>query len=84
MLSMLLQSCAVRLRAQLGRAGGSANLPSTAGAAQPSSAPRRPAFPCLQVDILSSAAEVDEVVSFVRSNAARVLGVDEPQVLPVR
>ncbi len=38
----------------------------------------------LQVDILSSATEVDEVVSFVRSNAARVLGVDEPQVLPVR
>lgn len=40
--------------------------------------------PCCQVDILSSATEVDEVVSFVRSNAARVLGVDEPQVLPVR
>lgn len=37
-----------------------------------------------QTDILSSAAEVAEVVSFVRSNAARVLGVDEPQVLAVR
>ena len=37
-----------------------------------------------QTDILSSAQEVEEVVSFVRSNAARVLGVDEPQVLPVR
>ncbi|PRW59965.1 putative transmembrane GTPase FZO- chloroplastic isoform A [Chlorella sorokiniana] len=36
-----------------------------------------------EVDILSSATEVEEVVAFVRSNAARVLGVDEPQVLPV-
>ncbi|KAI3436182.1 hypothetical protein D9Q98_002237 [Chlorella vulgaris] len=36
-----------------------------------------------KTDILSSAAEVEEVVSFVRSNAARVLQVDEPQVLAV-
>lgn len=34
-------------------------------------------------DILSSEAEVQEVVAFVRSNASRVLGVDDPQVIPV-
>ncbi|KAL4458908.1 hypothetical protein ABPG75_013773 [Micractinium tetrahymenae] len=36
-----------------------------------------------KIDILSSPTEVAEVVSFVRSNASRVLGVDDPQVLPV-
>jgi hypothetical protein len=41
-------------------------------------------FPPAQTDILSSPAEVEEVVGFVRSNAARVLQVDEPRVLAVR
>lgn len=46
--------------------------------------PALPATLGAQIDILSSPAEVAEVVSFVRSNASRVLGVDDPQVLPVR
>jgi hypothetical protein len=34
----------------------------------------------MQVDVLSSEGEVREVLDFVKDNAARLLGVDEPQV----
>ncbi len=38
---------------------------------------------CVQVDILSSDEEVQEVVKFVSDNAKRVLNVDAARVIPV-
>lgn len=38
---------------------------------------------CVQVDILSSDDEVQEVVKFVSDNAKRVLNVDAARVIPV-
>ena len=76
--------CSRQAAVRLERGAASEPAPTRCTPARPPPAapPARPPF--AQCDILSSAAEVAEVVSFVKSNAARVLGVDDPQVLPVR